>query len=274
MPSLHQLGWSSFFQDQVSEEWAALHIARVVEVQRRLSRVSGEFDGWAEVSGRVRHHASSAAEYPAIGDWVGVAAAPGAERGMIVRRLERRSVISRRAAGRAVDEQVLAANIDIVFVVTAFTPGPQSPPARALPDDDLGIRCGAGSGPQQGGPVRLPQRRPGLGARGWAPPDSGLGRTALTHRAAQMIRERLPFVDVVTVSALDPDGMASLRPVSPASDHHRAAGILRRRQVDDGQRPARPQPATGGGGARRRRQGPAHDDRATADRIAGRCATD
>ena len=102
-------------------ERSQFRIARVVEVQRRMSRVAGEFDGWADVSGRVRHHAISAADFPAVGDWVGVAAAPGAERGVILRRLERRSVISRRAAGRAVNQQVLAANVDTVFLVTAFT---------------------------------------------------------------------------------------------------------------------------------------------------------
>jgi ribosome biogenesis GTPase len=102
--SLERLGWNSFFQEQVISEFAQFRMARVIEEQRGLSRVAGDFDGWAEVSGRFRHEANSAADFPAVGDWVGVAAEPGAERGVIHCRLKRRSTVSRKAAGRAVDE--------------------------------------------------------------------------------------------------------------------------------------------------------------------------
>ena len=108
-------GWNDFFAQQTGpEDGAGLQWARVVEEQRGLYRVAGDADGWAEVSGRFRHDAAHAADYPAVGDWVGV------EHGIIHRRLERRSTISRAAAGRAVDQQVLAANVDTVFLVTAL----------------------------------------------------------------------------------------------------------------------------------------------------------
>jgi hypothetical protein len=55
---------------------------------------AGDADGWAEVSRRFRHEAASAADFPAVGDWVGVD-------GRIIRvRLERRGTVSR-AAGAA-----------------------------------------------------------------------------------------------------------------------------------------------------------------------------
>ena len=49
-----------------------------------------------------------------------VAARRRADRAVITRRLERRSTISRKAAGRAVEEQVVAANVDTIFLVTAL----------------------------------------------------------------------------------------------------------------------------------------------------------
>src|SRR5207249_11412760 len=93
------------------------------EEQRGLYRLAGSFDGWAEVSGRFRHDAAASADFPAVGDFVGV------DRGIIHVRLERRSVLSRAAAGRAVEEQVVAANVDTVFLVRAL---PQDVNARRL----------------------------------------------------------------------------------------------------------------------------------------------
>jgi hypothetical protein len=55
----------------------------VTEEQRGLCRIAGDFDGWAEISGRFRHEAKSAADFPAVGDWVAVAAGGAAERAII-----------------------------------------------------------------------------------------------------------------------------------------------------------------------------------------------
>jgi len=116
---LEHLGWSGFFEQQRnSDERRRLLWARVIEEHRGLYRIAGDADGWAEVSGRFRHEAKSAADFPAVGDWVGVT--PGS-RAIIHQLLERRSTISRAAAGRVVDQQVLAANVDTIFLVTALT---------------------------------------------------------------------------------------------------------------------------------------------------------
>ncbi len=119
--SLAQLGWSSFFEDQPDvRNRGELRVARIVEQQRGLFTVDGEVEGLAEVSGRLRHEALAAADLPVVGDWVLVACGGDANRGVVQARLERRSAISRKAAGRASDEQVIAANVDTLFVVTAF----------------------------------------------------------------------------------------------------------------------------------------------------------
>jgi len=56
---------------------------------------------------------------PAVGDWVDVRMA-GGELGVIENVLPRTTVISRRQAGRSHDEQILAANVDLIVVVMAL----------------------------------------------------------------------------------------------------------------------------------------------------------
>jgi ribosome biogenesis GTPase len=67
----------------------------------------------AGISGRLRH---SSGAWPAVGDWVALR-----ENGLVIEQLlERRTVLSRKQPGRALDEQVLAANIDVLFVVSGL----------------------------------------------------------------------------------------------------------------------------------------------------------
>ena len=94
--------------------WRASSSSSAASTRRRRIRRP------AEVSGRLRHEARAAADLPVVGDWVLVAWGGDADRGVVQARLERRSTISRKAAGRASDEQVIAANVDTLFVVTAF----------------------------------------------------------------------------------------------------------------------------------------------------------
>ena len=124
-----RLGWNPFFAAQAASlDRTDVSFARVVEEQRGLYRIAGDADGWAEVSGRFRHEAARAADFPAVGEWVGAKApnseprVPNGERAMIHVRLQRRSVLSRAAAGRTAEEQVVAANVDTVFLVTASRP--------------------------------------------------------------------------------------------------------------------------------------------------------
>jgi ribosome biogenesis GTPase / thiamine phosphate phosphatase len=71
----------------------------------------------AEAAGRIKYLASGRHELPAVGDWVGVRVDPRGGRSVIRAILPRRSVFSRKAAGRETTEQVVAANVDTVFVV-------------------------------------------------------------------------------------------------------------------------------------------------------------
>jgi ribosome biogenesis GTPase len=77
----------------------------------RIQCESGEIA--AEPTGKVK-----AADLPAVGDWVAVRQPAAGEMGTILAILPRKSAFSRNAAGKAVNEQVVATNIDEVLIVT------------------------------------------------------------------------------------------------------------------------------------------------------------
>jgi ribosome biogenesis GTPase len=192
--SLERLGWSPFFEAQrIQSGRRDLQFARVIEEQRDACRVSGEFSGWAEPGGRFRHQATSRDDFPAVGDWVGVRgpmaeAQESGERGVIDVRLDRRSTIARAAAGRAVERQLIAANVDTIFVVTALT---RDLNPRRL-ERYLTVVWDAGAVP-----VVLLNKA---------------DLSAASAEAGETIRSRLPGVDVITVSALQGNGLAGIDP--------------------------------------------------------------
>jgi ribosome biogenesis GTPase len=122
MPALEDLGWNSRLAAAFAPHAASgLRPARVSLEHTHIYRVlSDEGEALARVSGRLRHHAAARAEFPAVGDWVGIDNAH--EDGMVRIRvvLPRASRFSRRAAGDRTEEQVVAANIDTVFLVAGL----------------------------------------------------------------------------------------------------------------------------------------------------------
>lgn len=115
---LSSLGWDSIYASSFeTHRCNGLVPARVAADLGPLFRLLGE-DGerLGEPSGRLRHSAVSRAELPAVGDWVAVSPQPG-ERAVIQAVLPRRTRFSRKTAGTTVEEQVLAANVDTVFLM-------------------------------------------------------------------------------------------------------------------------------------------------------------
>lgn len=83
-----------------------------------LATPEGECTG--QVTGKLLHSAHSAADLPKVGDWVAYAALPQEDKGVIHQVLPRRTKLSRKVPGREIEEQVLAANLDIAFIVQAL----------------------------------------------------------------------------------------------------------------------------------------------------------
>lgn len=126
---LEDLGWGTFFQQQLNNETPGdLVPARVAEEMKGAYRVYAEHRPLtATVSGRLRHEALTRDAMPASGDWVLVSAIAGEETAVIHRVLGRRTKLSRKVAGERsrrtggrTEEQILAANVDVIFVVAAL----------------------------------------------------------------------------------------------------------------------------------------------------------
>jgi ribosome biogenesis GTPase len=112
--NLHDLGWDDGFA-------AALQPHDNCIPARVSAQHRGEYDVLTErgelrahVAGRLRHDAASGADLPAVGDWVAL------RDETIQAVLPRRSAFLRKVAFHATEAQVLAANIDTVFVVTGL----------------------------------------------------------------------------------------------------------------------------------------------------------
>jgi ribosome biogenesis GTPase len=76
---------------------------------------------WAEITGRMRHDAQDRSDLPAVGDWVALQPRPGANEALIRRVLPRKSVFVRKEAGFRTQGQVLAANVDLVWILGSLT---------------------------------------------------------------------------------------------------------------------------------------------------------
>ena len=120
--SLARLGWTTTLAEAFVEYAAdGLIPGRVALEHTHIYRVLTETSELlARVSGRLRHRASGRADFPAVGDWVALQLPQHSGDSRIVGVLPRRSRFSRRAAGDPTEEQVVAANIDTVFLVAGL----------------------------------------------------------------------------------------------------------------------------------------------------------
>ena len=201
-PGLAALGW-----DDTLEEWLAEHAGpgvepgRVVATHRETSIVRvAAGDVAAHVSGRFRLAALGPGDYPAVGDWVAIEARVVERSGTIQVVLPRRTAIARtagdsnrRGGGRASDEQVLAANVDVAVLVAAI----DRPPNLARLERYLALAWGSGARPV----IVL--------SKADASPD--------VETAVAAVEGVAPLVDVLPVSGTTGAGVAALWP-------HLAAG--------------------------------------------------
>ena len=121
-PDLGRLGWDDDFAcafDALDEPGTVP--ARVSIAHNHLYRVftpAGDLP--AEATGRLRHRAAESAALPAVGDWV-AAEVRGAEAKASIRAiLPRRGFFARKAAGDPTKRQVVAANVDVVLLVSGL----------------------------------------------------------------------------------------------------------------------------------------------------------
>src|SRR5689334_1269013 len=119
---LTTFGWSEFFEANFkSYAKDGFTAGRVALEHKNLFRVYTQYgEVFAEISGKLRHEATSRRDWPAVGDWVVIRTRPEGGRVMIHAVLPRRTCFARKLAGARSEEQIVGANVDTVFLVTSL----------------------------------------------------------------------------------------------------------------------------------------------------------
>lgn len=126
---LKNLGYSNWFQDRVDTQHMAQHeLARVISVHKDSYMISrGSTEVYAELSGHLSYTADSSSDLPTTGDWVYADFYDDDTHAIVHGVLPRKSLLKRKTAGKLVDYQLIAANIDVAFIIQSlnenFNPG-------------------------------------------------------------------------------------------------------------------------------------------------------
>ena len=103
--------------EKSAEHFAGVTVSRVLSQEKGLYRlISSHGEKWGEVSGRFLYGIRSKSEYPAVGDFVMTDWNHSGGNAIIHHVLPRKSSFIRKAAGEKTEEQVVASNIDTVFL--------------------------------------------------------------------------------------------------------------------------------------------------------------
>ena len=224
------LGWT-LARDEAFAPWTAAGLVpgRVSLEHNHVFRVlTGDAEWLAEAAGRLRHAATGRAELPVVGDWVAVRPPSPGGRARIEAVLPRAGAVSRQAAGRATGEQVMAANIDTLFLVSGL-------------DAEFN-------------PRRI-ERYLVVARRSGAEPVLVLNKADVRADVAAVVGEAQTIApDVPVVPGQRPDGGWPPGPhaLPAAGPHDCAAGFVRRRQVFHHQPADGPRGASDPRGARAR----------------------
>jgi len=121
---LQQYGWTEERQAELALlETDQLAVGRIAQATRNFCQLlSAAGEVTVRVPGRFRHQHASKTALPVVGDWVLFKPGSATRDGSVERILSRRTLLVRQAAGQrgSLQEQALAANVDLVFIVTGL----------------------------------------------------------------------------------------------------------------------------------------------------------
>ncbi len=118
---LEALGWDPDLEQQFREHGEQGLVPGRVAVEHRGAYAvrTAEGEAWAELAGKLRYESMGRGDLPAVGDWVALEPRAGGK-ATIKAVLPRRTKISRKVNLGETEEQVLAANVDTIFLVTSL----------------------------------------------------------------------------------------------------------------------------------------------------------
>lgn len=119
---LAQWGWRPLFDEDADIYRAQGCVpARVILEHKHMYRIVSENGEYlAEVTGKFRYQADGREDFPAVGDWVMANLRESDGRATIRGLLPRFSKFSRKVAGAVTEEQIVAVNVDTIFLVQAL----------------------------------------------------------------------------------------------------------------------------------------------------------
>jgi ribosome biogenesis GTPase len=120
--SIEKIGFDKWFQNNVDpESLEEFEIARVIAVHKDSYTITnGKNEVFAELVGKIVYSASSPIDYPAVGDWVLAKFYDENTFSIIHRIIQRKSLLKRKTPGKKIDFQLIAANIDVAFIVQSL----------------------------------------------------------------------------------------------------------------------------------------------------------
>ena len=117
---LEALGWRAEQAEDLDEKDKKRHVGRIVEAFRKSYLVHlGDRIVHAASRGALHHKSTGRQDLPSVGDWVVVDGADST-RARLWRTLPRRTCLIRQAPGTKTAPQVIAANLDIILIVSAL----------------------------------------------------------------------------------------------------------------------------------------------------------
>jgi ribosome biogenesis GTPase / thiamine phosphate phosphatase len=119
---LEKVGFDIWFQDQFERsKLDDFELARVTTVYGESYIVTdGKQDVTAEITGKIMFSAESPLDYPTVGDWCFVQHLEDGSLSIIHEILPRKSILKRKRAGKSVEFQSIAANIDCALIVQSL----------------------------------------------------------------------------------------------------------------------------------------------------------
>ena len=122
MNNIEKLGFDSWFKDKIDlSQNPEFKIVRVISVNKNSFVISnGVKDIYAELTGKFLFNSEDALDLPAVGDWVYAQLFDDDSLAIIHDILPRRSLLKRKASGKKVDYQLIAANIDTAIIMQSL----------------------------------------------------------------------------------------------------------------------------------------------------------
>jgi ribosome biogenesis GTPase len=117
--NLEELGYSDWYRDSLRNSAKSdTKVARIIAVDRDRYMIGSEFGSIpAELTGKLSYCAVTAEDMPCVGDWVLVDYHDQNAHAIVYEILPRKTILRRRSSGAPVDYQLIAANIDVAFIV-------------------------------------------------------------------------------------------------------------------------------------------------------------